>query len=346
MRFTELETLQGVGPLAAKKLRAIGITCVEALTLFNAQDLNQRTKLGEATSQRILKRAREKLGIGLIDSGTAREDELHRRKQLTTGLERMDEALKGGFKTGSVVEFYGPPRSSKSLWCHQLAVTNLLPEERNGLNGNVLWLDSESSFRPRTIRANALRRGLDPDRTLERIKVLTVLTRDQLIDTIEDLPRLVVEEDISLVVIDNIGRFFRLDLEGLSVRRWISETLLRTFEVLRGVALMLDCVIVYTNQVYHHIGMFGDNRNAPVGDSLMGYMPTHRFYVRPGQRGKRKVTLRDNVGSPEFDLETLIGWGGIFGDRRELKAIESVIYEYLDNLPHYNQGRVPVEEGT
>ncbi len=346
MKFTEVETLEGVGPAVAKKLRTAGILCVESLALFSVRELNHRTKLGEYTSQKILKRARETLGIGLVDSGTVREDELLRRRKLTTGLTRMDDGLRGGFKTGSVVEFYGPSRSSKSLWCHHLAVRNLLPEERKGLNENVLWLDTESSFSPRTIRANALRWGLDPDSTLERIKVLTILNRDQLVDHIKDLPHLVVEQDISLVVIDNLGKFFRLDIEGLENHRWLSNELLRIFETLCGVALMLDCVIVYTNQVYHQFSSWGGNRNAPVGDALIGHMPTHRFFVRPINNGKRKLTLKDSVDMPEFDMETHIGWGGIFKDRQKKRAIEPVIRDYLDSLLHSSTEAASVEDGA
>lgn len=346
MKFTDLETLEGVGPAVAKKLREAGILCVESLAILSVRELDNRTRIGEGTSQKILKRARETLGIGLLDSGTVREDELLRRRKLTTGLTRMDDGLRGGFKTGSVVEFYGPSRSSKSLWCHHLAVTNLLPEERKGLNGNVLWLDTESSFSPRTIRANALRWGLDPDSTLERIKVLTVLNRDQLTDHIRDLPRIVVEQDVSLIVIDNLGKFFRLDIEGLENHRWLSNELLRIFETLCGVALMLDCVIVYTNQVYHQLSMWGGNRNAPVGDALIGHMPTHRFFVKPINNGKRKLTLKDNVGLPEFDMETHIGWGGIFEDRHQKRVIESVISDYLDRLLHSSTEAASVEDGA
>ncbi|MHA1138272.1 MAG: hypothetical protein ACTSSE_17470 [Candidatus Thorarchaeota archaeon] len=156
-----------------------------------------------------------------------------------------------------------------------LAIEHIQENGRDGNRGS----DFQSPSNHRI--GNVISVGVYPDSTLERIKVLTVLNRDQLVDNINDLPRLVVENDISLVVLDNLGKFFRLDIEGLADRRWLSNELLRIFETLCGVALMLDCVIVYTNQVYNQLSMFGDNRNAPVGDSLIGNMPTHRFFVRP-----------------------------------------------------------------
>lgn len=345
-RYIELEELAGVGRETTRRLRENGIQCVEILSIMTVSELHLRTRLEEGTCVRVLREARQRLELDIVKTGTEREQEILQRRRLTTGLPRIDKHLMGGLETGSVVEFYGAARAGKTQWCHQLAVTSLLPESRNGLGGNVIWLDTESSFRPLTIRANALRMGIDPDRVLDRIQVFHVLNRDQLIEQVRELPRLVVENDCSLVIIDNIGRFFRFELEGLSLLRPLSNDLLRLFETLWGVAATMDCIVVYTNQVYNHIGMYGNNPNAPVGGHVVAHAPAYRFYVRVGHREKRVVELRDHAGLPEFSEELRLGWGGLFQDDREKRAMGPVISEYLDSLAYYNPSEATVEEGV
>ncbi len=56
-----------------------------------------------------------------------------------------------------------------------------------------------------------------------------------------------------------------------------------------------------------------------------------------GQKDKRKISLRDNAGLPEFDLEFTLGWGGFFESSKECHAISPVIADYLHNLDEYKK---------
>ncbi|GAH08279.1 unnamed protein product, partial [marine sediment metagenome] len=48
----------------------------------------------------------------------------------------------------------------------------------------------------------------------------------------------------------------------------------------------------------------------------------------------------------EFDMETHIGWGGIFENRQQKREIESVISDYLDSLLHSSTEAASVEDGA
>ena len=59
--------------------------------------------------------------------------------------------LSGGIETQALTEFAGEFGSGKSQLCHTLSVTANMPKERGGLGGNVIFIDTENTFRPERI---------------------------------------------------------------------------------------------------------------------------------------------------------------------------------------------------
>jgi DNA repair protein RadA len=96
----------------------------------------------------------------LIDSGalvkdfSTAEDLLERRRNLlkcTTGSSRLHSFLKGGIETRAMTEVAGEYGSGKTQLCYTLCVTANLPFNKGGLNGNVMFIDTENTFRPERI---------------------------------------------------------------------------------------------------------------------------------------------------------------------------------------------------
>ena len=69
----------------------------------------------------------------------------------------------------SITEAFGEFRTGKTQLCHTIAVTAQLPREKGGGNGNVIYIDTEGTFRPDKILAIAERFNLDPEQTLNNI---------------------------------------------------------------------------------------------------------------------------------------------------------------------------------
>lgn len=330
--MTELEAVQGIGPAVAKKLRENNVHCAEVLAFMTPHRLWYETRLGEGTSIKIIKNARVLLGLSNVKSGTEIDKEWKSRERLTTGIATFDRKLLGGIEAGSIVELYGAARGGKTQWCHQLAVTAQLPEVRGGFDTKVLWLDSEDSFRTLTIRANAIRMGLDPEKSLSRIHCAPILTRDQLIDVVQRVPTFIHEEGIRLIIIDNLGAFFRSDTDSLEYERTKSAELARVFDILHGLARTMGCIVIITNQVFNQISNYGGNPNAAVGGHIMAHSATYRFYVRRIRLDRRRISLQDHAGLPEFDLEASLDWGGFYENEKEKRAVGPVIADYLNKL--------------
>jgi DNA repair protein RadA len=328
--LTELGAVSGVGPAAAKKLQEAFVTTAELLAVQNPVELQKRTKLGEGTVEKIIRNARILLGMHGFKSGLEVEQEMQSKPRLKTGIEKIDEALLGGIEVGSIVEIYGPARGGKTQWVSQLAVRAQLPEEQGGLAGRILWLDTESSFKPWIIRANAIRYGIDPDIALGNIGRAEIFLSGQIQETFESIPSLCAEKDYKLVIVDSFTGLFRAEYTGLDSLRIRQQDMNSLLNQMRRIARATDAVFVYTNQVMASISVYGGNPNSPVGGHILSHASDYRLYTRRTKADKRKIQLIDNAGLPEFEIEVVIGWGGMYSDSKEKKSREVDILECFE----------------
>ena len=79
----------------------------------------------------------------------------------STGSKALDELLLGGIETQAVTEFYGEFGSGKSQICHRLCATAAQPAGLGGLDGGIIYIDTEGTFRPERVEQIARARGLD-----------------------------------------------------------------------------------------------------------------------------------------------------------------------------------------
>ncbi len=344
--MTELEAVSGVGPAAAKKLREVFVTTAELLAVQNPIELQEKTKLGEGTVVKLVRNARILVGKFGFKSGLVVEKEMETKPRLKSGIAKLDEALLGGLEEGSILEFYGPARGGKTQWCSFFAVRSQLPIEEGGLGGRVLWLDSESSFKPWVIRANAIRWGMDPDVVLGNIGHAEVILSGQITEIFETIPQLCAEQNYKFVVLDSFTGLFRAEYTGLDQLKLRQQDMNNILNQMRRTAAATGAVFAYSNQVMANISSYGGNPNAPVGGHVLSHASDYRFYVRRIKDDERKITLQDNAGVPEFDVTLKIGWGGFYEDTKEKKDSEAIILDKLNKTKDsgFDEAKAEIEE--
>nr|CAB3460042.1 unnamed protein product [Digitaria exilis] len=69
--------------------------------------------------------------------------------RLATTLCGLDEALGGGIPLGKLTEVVGPSGIGKTQFCLKLSLLAALPEYYGGLDGRVVYIDTESKFSSR-----------------------------------------------------------------------------------------------------------------------------------------------------------------------------------------------------
>lgn len=67
---------------------------------------------------------------------------------LRTRVSLLDEWMKGGLSASSVTEVVGPAGCGKTQLCMSLSAEVTCPELHGGIEGTVMYFDSERSFDP------------------------------------------------------------------------------------------------------------------------------------------------------------------------------------------------------
>ena len=123
--------------------------------------------------------------------------------------------MSGGIETQALTEFAGEFGSGKSQLCHTLSVTANMPKEKGGLGGNVIFIDTENTFRPERIHQIAEAYGItDPEKILSSIFVCKIYNSSHLEFVIKNLARYLEEFRASLVIIDSVISLHRAEYSG------------------------------------------------------------------------------------------------------------------------------------
>ena len=166
----ELEDLPGVGPTTADKLREAGYDTIMSIAVAPVAQIADSSGMTQSGAMKAQIAARNALDMG-FSTGSELVKKRTSIERLTTGAPELDELLGGGIETQSISETYGAFGSGKSQIAMQLAVNVQLPKKDGGLNADVVFIDTENTFRPERITQMAEARGLNPKKILDRIMV-------------------------------------------------------------------------------------------------------------------------------------------------------------------------------
>ncbi|MBS1263253.1 MAG: DNA repair and recombination protein RadA [Methanonatronarchaeales archaeon] len=167
----DLESLPGVGPATADNLKESGYDDFESIAVSSPSELSSVADLGESTANKVINEARDLADIGNFETGGAILEKRGEVRRITTGGDGFDELIGGGVETHSITEVYGEFGSAKTQIAHQLAVNAQLPPEEGGVDGSVIYIDTENSFRPERLESIAEDTSIDPGNALEGIHV-------------------------------------------------------------------------------------------------------------------------------------------------------------------------------
>lgn len=310
MENAELENIDGIGSATASKLRSAGIMTAKLLALTPPREIAEKTGIGFNTVLNIIGAARKSL---LIDFITA--EELWERRQgmlkCSTGSKNLDKLLGGGIETQAVTEFIGEFGAGKTQICLMLSVMAQLPPEKGGLNGNVVYMDTEGTFIPERVFEIANAWELDPHKTLEHVFLARTYNSNHQGFLIDHLPKFCPENNVKLVIVDSMIGHFRgeyIGRENLSERQ---QTLNSQLHRLLRLTEAFNLPVVVTNQVQANPAQFFGDPNKPTGGNVMAHACTHRVYLRKGGKGTRIATIIDSPCLPESKTRFKITEKGI-----------------------------------
>jgi len=304
----ELEDLTGVGGTTAEKLREAGFTDLMELAVASPGDVAEAAEIGVAIAQKIIGEARRRADVGGFESGTTL---LERRKKLgrvTTNSKALDELLGGGVETQAITEFSGEFGTGKTQLGHQIAVDVQLPPAQGGLSGEVVYIDTESTFRPERIVDMAKGAGLDPETALGHIHVARAFNSNHQMLLVQKAQELAREKPIRLLVVDSLTAHFRSEYLGRGELAPRQQMLNKHLHELLRFSDTYNASIVVTNQVSSRPDVLFGDPTRPIGGNIVAHAATYRVYLRKSKPPRRIARLIDSPNLPEgeavFSLTT------------------------------------------
>lgn len=293
-----IEDLPGVGPKGAEKLRSAGYEDLMSIAAASAGDLMAACEIGEATAEKIILSARQKLDIG-FKTATELMEKRQEIGKVTTGSKSLNALLGGGIETQQITEAYGAFSSGKSQLGFQLAINVQLPKEKGGLNGTCLFIDTEATFKPERIAQVAEAMGLDPKKVLKNIFVARAYNSDHQVVLMDKAKEIIKEKGIKLIIVDSLTAHFRADYSGRGELAPRQQKLNRYIHNLQKLADVYNLAVYVTNQVMARPDMLFGDPTAAIGGHIVAHATGVRIYLRKSKQQLRIARLIDSSYLPE-----------------------------------------------
>jgi len=306
-----INDLPGVGASTAEKLREAGYDNLISLAVLTPGQIVQAAGMGEASARKIINFCREHSDMIGFKSGNQILEEREKVEKITTGSKAFDTMIGGGFETGSISETFGQFGSGKSQVAHILAVTAQLPKEKGGINGNVVFIDGESTFRPERIQQISKGFGLDPQEVLKNIHVARAFNSDHQMLLSEKAEELIKDKNIKLIVVDSLTAHFRADFTGRGQLADRQQKLNKHMHTLMKLATKYNICVYVTNQVMAKPDTFFGDPTAAIGGNIVGHNSSTRIYLRKGKKGSRVAKLIDSPHLPDAEAAFMVTEEGL-----------------------------------
>lgn len=298
-----LDTVKGVGPSTQQRLKAAGFGTKETIALATRSELKQISGIAEKTADLLIRMAQAKFDLGL-KKGTVLAEEGKSRIYLTTGSSTFDGLIGGGLESGSITEFAGENGCGKTQVCHQLAVNCI-----KHLDRDVIWIDTEGTFRYSRIIQMAEAFGLDPTAVLDRITVGRAYNSEHQMALTEEA--LTTVPDAGIIIVDGLMSHFRSEFAGRSSLAERQQLIGKYLAFMVKRAEMLNMVAVITNQVSATPDNFFGDPNKPIGGNIVGHTVTTRIRLYKGKDIKRTAHLKKSPEHPDKKIEFAVTTEGI-----------------------------------
>jgi DNA repair protein RadA len=306
-----VKSLPGVGEATLDKLVKAGFSSLESIAFTPPSIIQEDSGLGEKTTAKIIKASMKKLNVGFK---SAKELWKHRKNitRITTGSQELDNLLMGGIETGAVLEFFGEYRTGKTQIMHQLCVNVQLPEDRGGIEGAALYIDTEGTFRPERIIQMAEALDLDHKKVLKNVVFGRAYNSDHQILLVKEAANIIKKKNIKLIVVDSLIGHFRSEYIGrgtLANRQQLINRHLH--DLLRLCDIYPNLSICITNQVQAKPNVFYGNPIQAAGGNIIAHGSTIRIYLRKGKGEQRVAKIIDAPHLPEGEAVFSITGEGI-----------------------------------
>lgn len=204
-------------------------------------------------------------------------------ERLKTGSKPLDDLLNGGVEKGIITNFFGESGTGKTNIAIQIAAQ----VAKNG--EKALYIDSEGGFSPERFNQIA------SEKHLENLLLKDVTTFEEQNQTILNLPQIVEEENVGVIVVDSMVSLYRLKVDSENANE-INQELSNQLATLSKIAREHNIPVIITNQVYTS---FDEEKLELVGKDVPRYWSKCLIHVKKREEDTRKLEIEKHRSLPE-----------------------------------------------
>jgi DNA repair protein RadA len=183
-------------------------------------------------------------------------------------------------------------------------------KEEGGLDGGVLYIDTEGTFRPERIVSIAKAQGMNPEQVLEKIIVARAYNSSHQILILEEAGAVIKENNIKLLIADSAVGLFRAEYLGRGTLAGRQQKLNHFVHLLVRIAETYNCAALATNQVMASPDVFFGDPTRPIGGNVVAHTSTYRIYFK--KSGKKRIArMVDSPHHPEHEVIFALSEAGV-----------------------------------
>ena len=311
----ELDTLDEIGPATKIHLIDAGIDSLKDLIIRGPHDVAEVTGMTMEKSTDLCNKARIKLEeVEIIERTFIPATELYNKRKnierISTGSKCFDELLGGGFEVNAITEIYGEFGSGKTQICHTSAVMVQQKITDGGLEGGVIYVDTENTFRPERIVSISKARNIDHVSVLENIVVAKAFNSAHQELIIHEVGKIIETNNIKLLVLDSAISHYRAEYLGRAMLSERQQKINRLMHILIRISETYKIAVLLTNQIQSVPDtLFGDPFRA-TGGNIIAHSSTYRIYLK--KAGKNRIArIVDSPYHPEIEALFSLGEEGV-----------------------------------
>lgn len=311
----ELDTLDDIGPATKIHLVEAGIDSLKELIVRGPNDVAEVTGMSMEKSIDLCNKARIKLEeVNMIEKTFVPATELYNKRKkierISTGSKNFDDLLGGGFEVNAITEMYGEFGSGKTQICHTSSVMAQQKRTEGGLEGGVIYIDTENTFRPERIVSISKARNIDYANVLENIVVAKAFNSAHQELIINETGKIIENNNIKLLVLDSAISHYRAEYLGRGTLSERQQKINRLMHILIRISETYKIAVILTNQIQSVPDtIFGDPFR-PAGGNIIAHSSTYRIYLK--KAGKNRIArIVDSPYHPEIEALFSLGEEGV-----------------------------------
>jgi RecA/RadA recombinase len=344
-----LDEIKGLGPATKTKLHGLNIHTVEALAFTTSRDLEE-AGIKEA-APKLIQQAIEFLAERSFIPANELLEQRKSVTKLSTGSKQLDELFQGGYETQSITEYASPYGCGKTQLCLTAAVIAQQPKEQGGLNGGVLWIDSEETFRPERVYQIAEARGFDPEKVVKGLILAPAYNSEHQTLIAQRADEVMKQNKIRLIIVDCVSpetsiltpkglvKISNLQSVVRSVEGDRTGTASMVDKASQGTALVEQEEMLRISTPFRDIVCSPNHRLFTVGTSNLNGRVLKEIHAKDVSIGSPLVTLQELAYEGKFwigpNASELLGFVDGDGHIEKKRPIVSLDSSSRELLEHY-----------